>query len=48
MIIQPYEYNLDLSRVMSFHLVPHLPRLVIIKIIIYITILELKMDSQPR
>ena len=28
--IEPCEYNLDLSVVMSFHLVPHMPRLVAI------------------
>ena len=28
MIIRSYEYNLCLPGVMSFHLVPHLPRLV--------------------
>ena len=27
------EYDLDLRWVMSFHLVPHLPRLIIVKII---------------
>ena len=28
-IIRPYEYNVDLPRVKSFHLVPHLSRLAI-------------------
>ena len=28
LIIRPYEYNLDLPGVMSFRLVPNLPRLV--------------------
>ena len=45
MIIQPYEYNLDLPRIMSYHLVPHMPRLVLQKTLIYIIILQLKVDK---
>ena len=48
MIIRPKEYNLELPRAMSFHLAPHLPKLVILKILICILILELGIDYQPR
>ena len=44
MIIWPYEYNIDLAWLMRFHFVPHLPWLVILKIVIYVIIFELKID----
>ena len=38
------KYGLDLPRLVSFHLVPCLTRIVIITILVYIIILVLKID----
>ena len=46
--IPPLDHILNLPRVMSSHLLPHLPRFVILKILICIILLEVKIYLQSR